>query len=128
MRLVKDSNLEELEPYWTISAKGEACADGPPPSFPPDCTTYRVTATFVGRIDGVSKEVHAAQHSGDHPDDACDHATHRQPARPTGLKRNPQPQPYGAAVIDALLRKAAVQHSEQRVAVDIAWDCRVNRQ
>jgi hypothetical protein len=60
VRLVRDSNLKELEHYWAISAKGEACADGPPPSLPPDCTTYRVTATFIGRIDGVSKEVHAA--------------------------------------------------------------------
>jgi hypothetical protein len=41
---------------------------------------------------------------------------------PNELKRNPQPQPYGAAAIDTLLRKAAVQHSEQRVEVDIAWD------
>lgn len=60
VRLVRDSNLEELEHYWAISAKGESCADRPPPEFPPDCTTYRVTATFIGRVDGVSKEVHAA--------------------------------------------------------------------
>ena len=60
VRLIRDSNLEELEHYWAISAKGEACADGPPPALPPDCTTYRVTATFIGRIDGVSKEIHAA--------------------------------------------------------------------
>ncbi|MGC2464325.1 MAG: hypothetical protein WA517_03950 [Candidatus Acidiferrum sp.] len=60
VRLVRDSNLEELEHYWALSAKGEACADGPPPSFPPDCTTYRVVATFIGRVDGVSREVHAA--------------------------------------------------------------------
>jgi hypothetical protein len=60
MRLIRDSNFEELNHYWTISAKGEACVDGPPPAFPPDCTTYRVTATFIGRVDGVSKQVHAA--------------------------------------------------------------------
>jgi hypothetical protein len=60
VQLVQDSNLEELQHYWGISAKGEACADGPPPPFPPDCTTYRVVATFIGRIDGVSREVHAA--------------------------------------------------------------------
>jgi hypothetical protein len=60
VRLIRDSNFEELKHYWTISAKGEACADGPPPAFPPDCTTYRVTATFIGRVDGVSREVHAA--------------------------------------------------------------------
>ncbi len=60
VRLIKDSNFDELERYWAISAKGRACAEGPPPEFPPDCTTYRVTATFTGRVDGVSKEVHAA--------------------------------------------------------------------
>jgi hypothetical protein len=60
VRLIKDSNFEALEHYWAISAKGEACADGPAPAFPPDCTTYRVTATFIGRVDGVSKKVHAA--------------------------------------------------------------------
>ncbi len=60
VRLVRESNLEKLEHYWAISARGEACADGPPPPFPPDCTTYRVTATFIGRVDGVSKELHAA--------------------------------------------------------------------
>lgn len=60
VRLVRDRNLEDLDHYWAISARGERCADGPPPASPPDCTTYRVTATFIGRIDGVSKEIHAA--------------------------------------------------------------------
>jgi hypothetical protein len=60
LRLVRDRNLEELEHDWAISAKGEACADGPLPVSPPDCTTYRVTATFIGRIDGVSKQIHVA--------------------------------------------------------------------
>jgi hypothetical protein len=60
VRLIKDSNFEELEHYWTLSAKGEACVDRPPSAFPPECTTYRVTATFTGRVDGVSKKVHAA--------------------------------------------------------------------
>src|ERR1700723_1856799 len=44
VRLVRDSNLEELLHYWSISAKGEVCAEGPPPAALPDCTTYRVTA------------------------------------------------------------------------------------
>lgn len=60
VRLIKDSSFEELLHYWAISVKGKACADGPPPAFPPDCTTYCVTATFVGRIDGVSRKIHAA--------------------------------------------------------------------
>jgi hypothetical protein len=68
VRLIRDSNLEELLHYWAISAKGEACAEGPPPNGLPDCTTYRVTATFVGRVDGVSKEVHAAHLKRTSPD------------------------------------------------------------
>jgi hypothetical protein len=60
VRLIRDSNFEELKHYWELSAKGEACTDGPPPPVLPDCTTYRVTATFVGRVDGVSKKVHLA--------------------------------------------------------------------
>jgi hypothetical protein len=60
VRLIRDSNFEELKHYWELSVKGDACTDGPPPAVPPDCTTYRVTATFVGRVDGVSKEVHLA--------------------------------------------------------------------
>lgn len=60
VRLIRDSNFEELQHYWAISARGEACAEGPPPELPPDCTIYRVTAIFIGRVDGVSKEVHAA--------------------------------------------------------------------
>jgi hypothetical protein len=60
VRLVRDANLEELEHYWALSAKGAACTDGPRAPVIPDCTTYRVTATFIGRVDGVSKEVHAA--------------------------------------------------------------------
>lgn len=57
--------------YLALSAKGKACADGPPLAFPPDCTTYRVAATFTGRVDGVSKQVHEAHRkrsSGDQID------------------------------------------------------------
>ena len=60
VRLIKDSNFEELQHYWALSAKGAACINEPLTAYPPDCTTYRVTATFIGRVDGVSKEVHAA--------------------------------------------------------------------
>lgn len=62
---------EELTRYLELSAKGAACADGPPPESLPDCTTYRVTATFTGRVDGVSKRLHAAhikRSAFDHPD------------------------------------------------------------
>jgi hypothetical protein len=58
--LAKDANYEQFIRALALSAKGKACADGPPPELPPDCTTYRVTATFTGRVDGVSKQVHQA--------------------------------------------------------------------
>ena len=57
VHLVKDDNFAQLQRYWEISTKGAACAEGPPPDFPPECTTYRVTATFTGRLDSISKEV-----------------------------------------------------------------------
>lgn len=58
--LVRDENFVELTHYLELSAKGEKCADGPPPEPLPDCTTYHVTATFTGRVDGVSKQLHVA--------------------------------------------------------------------
>ena len=71
VHLIRDANYRELMHYLAISAKGEACADGPPPPLPPDCTTYRVIATFTGRVDGVSEQVHEAHRkrsSGDQID------------------------------------------------------------
>ncbi len=53
--LVRDENFEKLENYLTESAKAES---GMPCG--PTCHLYDVEATFIGRIDGVSKEVHAA--------------------------------------------------------------------
>jgi hypothetical protein len=61
VHLVKDENFALLRHYWAMSAKRNACIDGPPPDFPPDCTAYRVTATFVGRLDGISKKVQEAR-------------------------------------------------------------------
>jgi hypothetical protein len=58
VHLVKDASYTELMNYLAISAKGEACADGPRPALPPDCTSYHVSALFTGRVDGVSKQVH----------------------------------------------------------------------
>ena len=58
--LVKDSNFQELMKLLNDSARAESCAEGPPPDFPPPCISHRIVATFVGRIDAVSKEVHAA--------------------------------------------------------------------
>ena len=57
VHLIRDANYMQLMHYL---AKGKACADEPPPAFPPDCTTYRVAATFTGRVDGVSKQAHEA--------------------------------------------------------------------
>jgi len=60
VQLIRDSHFQELEHYLELSAKGKSCAEDPPPPSPPNCTVYRVTATFIGRIDGVSKSIHAA--------------------------------------------------------------------
>lgn len=61
VHLLRDSNYRELMRYLETSAKGESCADRLPPSGEiPDCRMYRVTATLIGRIDGVSKAIHAA--------------------------------------------------------------------
>ena len=71
VHLIRDANYRQLMHYLALSAKGKACADRPPLAFPPDCTTYRVAATFTGRVDGVSKQVHEAHRkrsSGDQID------------------------------------------------------------
>jgi hypothetical protein len=60
VHLIRDANYMQLMHYLALSAKGKACADEPPPAFPPDCTTYRVAATFTGRVDGVSNQVYEA--------------------------------------------------------------------
>ncbi len=60
VHLVRNANYMQLVHFLTLSANGKACADGPPLAFPPDCTTYRVAATFTGRVDGVSYQVHEA--------------------------------------------------------------------
>jgi len=61
VQLLRDRNLEELVHYWELSRKGHACTEGPPPESFPDCTTYRVTATFIGRIDGISRQTFATR-------------------------------------------------------------------
>src|SRR6267378_2041114 len=61
VRLIRDSNFKGFEHYMTASAHAESCADRPPTDFPPECTTYRVTATFTGRIDSVSKALHSVR-------------------------------------------------------------------
>jgi len=67
LRLLRDSNYDALVKYWSLSEKGKACADAPPPAdLLPDCRTYRVTATFVGRLDGVSSQTRMKHQK--HPD------------------------------------------------------------
>lgn len=60
LHLVRDSSYVELMGYLEKSARGESCTGDPPPGFPPDCHTYSITATFVGRIDSVSRAVRTA--------------------------------------------------------------------
>jgi hypothetical protein len=60
VHLLRDSDFEKLEHYLNLNAKAADCANGPAPDIAnlPDCKTYRITATFTGRINGVSKSVH----------------------------------------------------------------------
>ena len=59
VRLLRDANWEQLEHYMSHNDKVEDCLKGPAPDLDhvDDCTPYRITATFTGRIDGVSKAV-----------------------------------------------------------------------
>lgn len=56
LRLTRDKNYFELMRRLELSLKGKACTDGPPPEFPPHCTSYRITATFIGRINSISQK------------------------------------------------------------------------
>jgi hypothetical protein len=62
VRLIKDSNFRRFEGLLNAAAKTERSDSGP---------TYGVVATFVGRLDSVSADVHAAhlkQNPVEHPD------------------------------------------------------------
>lgn len=61
VRLVKNASFEELMHFLDMSAKAESCTDEPPSADLPNCTTYRVTATFTGRVDSVSRKTHGAR-------------------------------------------------------------------
>jgi hypothetical protein len=71
LKLARDANYEKFEHHMTVKAEEKPCLDllsEPPPL---DCGVDRVTATFTGRIDSVSKKPRAAhlkRSSGDHPD------------------------------------------------------------
>jgi hypothetical protein len=59
VHLVRDAGWEQLENYMRHNAKAADCIRGPAPDLDhvSDCITYRITATFTGRIDAVSKSV-----------------------------------------------------------------------
>src|SRR5258707_1356224 len=59
--LTRDKNYFELMRRLQQSVKGNACADGLPPEFPPDCTTYQITATFIGKINSISQKTFASR-------------------------------------------------------------------
>lgn len=63
IHIVRDSNWEQLEHYMNHNAAAEDCAKRPAPDLDHlgDCTTYRITATFTGRIDAVSKSVYESR-------------------------------------------------------------------
>ena len=68
VRLIRDSNFEKFEHYMAVKAEGRPCVNSPFEPTPTDCAVDRVTATFTGRIDSVSKQLHQAHlkrsHSG----------------------------------------------------------------
>jgi hypothetical protein len=60
VKLVRDANYEKFEHYMMVKAEEKPCLDLLSEPTPPDCDVDRVTATFIGRIDSVSKEIHTA--------------------------------------------------------------------
>jgi hypothetical protein len=71
VKLVRDANYEKFEHYMMVKAEEKPCLDLLSEPTPPDCDVDRVTATFIGRIDSVSKEIHTAhlkRSSFEHPD------------------------------------------------------------
>jgi len=71
VKLVRDSSYEKFEHYMTVKAEDKPCLDLMAEPTPPDCDVHQVTATFIGRVDSVSKKIHAAhlkRPSSDNPD------------------------------------------------------------
>jgi hypothetical protein len=60
VKLVRDANFEKFQHYMNVKAAERPCFNDLTQPTPPDCDVDRVTATFIGRIDSVSKEVHQA--------------------------------------------------------------------
>jgi hypothetical protein len=71
VKLVRDASYDKFEHYMTVQAEEKPCLDLLSEPTPPDCGVDRGNATFTGRIDSVSKEIHAAhlkRSSSEHPD------------------------------------------------------------
>jgi hypothetical protein len=60
VRLIRDANFEKFQHYMNVKAERKPCFNDLTQPTPPDCGVDRVTATFTGRIDSVSKKVHQA--------------------------------------------------------------------
>src|ERR1700687_1150241 len=60
VKLVRDANFEKFRHYLEVRAEGNPGIDDPSLPTGSDCCVEHVTATFTGRIDSVSKELHAA--------------------------------------------------------------------
>jgi hypothetical protein len=60
VRLIRDANFERFLHYMNVKAEAKPCFNNLTQPSPSDCGVDRVTATFTGRIDGVSKKVHQA--------------------------------------------------------------------
>jgi hypothetical protein len=56
VKLIRNSNFSEFQRMMATAVKADSRAEK---SSPKDYVSHRVTATFVGRIDGVSPEIHA---------------------------------------------------------------------
>lgn len=60
IKLLRDLNFDKFEHYMSIQAEAKPCFNPLSEPSPVDCDVERVTATFTGRIDSVSKQIHAA--------------------------------------------------------------------
>jgi hypothetical protein len=57
VKLIRDSNFRKFERLMVARVKADARSEKVNPDHP---VFHRVTATFIGRIDGVTPEIHAA--------------------------------------------------------------------
>lgn len=60
VKWIRDSIFEKFQRYMTVKAQAKPCFDDLTRLTPVDCGVERFSATFIGRVDGVCKEIHAA--------------------------------------------------------------------